>query len=73
MQFSAHEHTGVGSGISFGRTILSVFFLFSLSDLGEFSATLGMIAVGFLGLGDCRPYARGFLFIEIPSLIPIIG
>ena len=24
-------------------------FLFSLSDFGEFSATLGMVAVGFLG------------------------
>ena len=49
MRFSTHERTGVGSGIGFGRTFLSVFFLFSLSDFGEFSATLGMVAVGFLG------------------------
>ena len=56
MRFSTYERTGVGSGIGFGRTFLSVFPLNFLSHFGEFSALFLLFSVGFRRLrlaGHC--------------------
>ena len=72
MRFSTHERTGVGSGIGLGRTFLSVFLSIFSRIYWRISSTLLLNAVRYYWLKDGRPYAPGFLFIEIPSLIAII-